>query len=150
MTSTSTQYTPVLPPDESPVGKPARSYYSQLEALFLGSIQFYKTDLTRIDQNALKDYSGPFVFGCYSHGTDLIRLNESLFTSFGKEELHSLKIKKAIALFKDSELTAFTIPNRLTRFAIGERGQVREVTQQEAIDFALTTFTALVEPFCLS
>lgn len=143
---------PLTTPNPKPLQQnaPQRGdYYRQLEAMFLPYIQQYQTDLTRHDKQTLTGYVGPFVFGCSTHGTDLIRLNETLLTKVGRAELRSLTSDGAWQLFLTSVGTALTMPGHNHRFAVGESGVIREVTRQEAIDFAQRTFTQLVKPYCL-
>lgn len=92
-----------------------KSYYQQLKPVVLGHVTCYRSDFLEHDRKALRGFTGRFLLGMRECGTNLLR--------FGGSRRPDGKFDETVEyfLFRANE-----------RFLMGDHGEIREITEQEA------------------
>jgi len=124
--------------------KPVKTYYEQLEPIVLSFMTNYQTDFTTHDAKALKGFTGTFIYGLRTTGTDIFciepwfrALEEVLNT--GKCEASGYftpngtnNLIKANFHLKDAfSVMGILHGDRNDRWFIGRNGKIREVSKAD-------------------
>ena len=125
------------------------TYYQQIKAVVEPVLTNYKEDLTTHDRNSLRGYTGEFIYGYRTSGTDLFKVTpymEALrqveatgksdyFTDKGLQNLFGGMLR----LNNSYSISAIQYNCRNKAFIHGKNGKIRKVT--------IATINAIIEKY---